>query len=108
MDKNQRRTLAQLADEALGSGARGISLGLIYHPALFSDQRELLTLAQVAAAHHKPLVVHMRSESDEILEALQEPLQGIVGAVKEALEQTPPALGADVAERGAKGATWLM
>src|SRR6202453_3751087 len=38
--------------------------------------------------------------SNEILEALQEPLQGIVGAVKQALEQTPPELGADVAERG--------
>ena len=38
--------------------------------------------------------------SNEILEALQEPLQGIVGAVKGALEQTPPELGADVAERG--------
>jgi rod shape-determining protein MreB len=38
--------------------------------------------------------------SNEILEALQEPLQGIVGAVKVALEQTPPELGADVAERG--------
>jgi rod shape-determining protein MreB len=38
--------------------------------------------------------------SNEILEALQEPLAGIVGAVKVALEQTPPELGADVAERG--------
>jgi rod shape-determining protein MreB len=38
--------------------------------------------------------------SNEILEALQEPLQGIVGAVKQALEQTPPELGADVADRG--------
>ncbi len=38
--------------------------------------------------------------SNEILEALQEPLQVIVGAVKAALEQTPPELGADVAERG--------
>ncbi|HRP87219.1 MAG TPA: rod shape-determining protein [Gammaproteobacteria bacterium] len=38
--------------------------------------------------------------SNEILEALQEPLQGIVGAVKAALEQTPPELGADVADRG--------
>ena len=38
--------------------------------------------------------------SNEILEALQEPLQGIVGAVKGALEQTPPELGADVADRG--------
>jgi rod shape-determining protein MreB len=38
--------------------------------------------------------------SNEILEALQEPLAGIVGAVKVALEQTPPELGSDVAERG--------
>ena len=38
--------------------------------------------------------------SNEILEALQEPLSGIVSAVKNALEQTPPELGADVAERG--------
>ncbi len=38
--------------------------------------------------------------SNEILEALQEPLAGIVDAVKIALEQTPPELGSDVAERG--------
>ena len=38
--------------------------------------------------------------SNEILEALQEPLHGIISAVRTALEQTPPELGADVAERG--------
>jgi rod shape-determining protein MreB len=38
--------------------------------------------------------------SNEILEALQEPLYGIVSAVRSALEQTPPELGADVSERG--------
>jgi rod shape-determining protein MreB len=38
--------------------------------------------------------------SNEVLEALQEPLSGIVDATKKALEQTPPELGADVAERG--------
>ena len=38
--------------------------------------------------------------SNEILEALQDPLSGIVSAVKTALEQTPPELGSDVAERG--------
>ncbi len=38
--------------------------------------------------------------SNEILEAVQEPLAGIVGAVKSALEQTPPELASDVAERG--------
>jgi rod shape-determining protein MreB len=38
--------------------------------------------------------------SNEILEALTEPLNQIVGAVKSALEQTPPELGADIAENG--------
>ena len=38
--------------------------------------------------------------SNEILEALQEPLSGITGAVKKALESTPPELAADIAERG--------
>ncbi|MCW8125195.1 rod shape-determining protein [Microbulbifer halophilus] len=38
--------------------------------------------------------------SDEILEALQEPLTGIVQAVKSALEQSPPELASDIAERG--------
>lgn len=38
--------------------------------------------------------------SNEILEALQEPITGIVGAVRTALEQTPPELSSDVAELG--------
>src|SRR6266508_3958528 len=38
--------------------------------------------------------------SNEILEALTEPLNQIVGAIKGALEQTPPELGADIAEKG--------
>ncbi len=38
--------------------------------------------------------------SNEILEALTEPLNAIVSAVKQALEQTPPELGADIADKG--------
>lgn len=38
--------------------------------------------------------------SNEVLEALQEPLSGIVGAVKAALEQSPPELAADIATQG--------
>jgi rod shape-determining protein MreB len=38
--------------------------------------------------------------SNEVLEALTEPLNAIIGAVKSALEQTPPELGADIAEKG--------
>ncbi|PCH55038.1 MAG: rod shape-determining protein [Legionellales bacterium] len=38
--------------------------------------------------------------SNEILEAMQEPLTGIVSAVRQALEQAPPELSADIGERG--------
>ena len=38
--------------------------------------------------------------SNEILEALTDPLNSIVSAVKSALERTPPELGADIAEHG--------
>jgi rod shape-determining protein MreB len=38
--------------------------------------------------------------SNEILEALTDPLNQIVSAVKTALEHTPPELGADIADSG--------
>ena len=38
--------------------------------------------------------------SNEILDALQEPLQQIANTLKSALEQTPPELGSDIAEKG--------
>lgn len=38
--------------------------------------------------------------SNEILEALQEPLASIVAAVRAALEQAPPELASDIAEKG--------
>jgi rod shape-determining protein MreB len=38
--------------------------------------------------------------SNEILEALTDPLNSIVSAVKTALELTPPELGADIADKG--------
>lgn len=38
--------------------------------------------------------------SNEILESLQEPLQSIANSLRSALEQTPPELGSDIAERG--------
>ncbi|MGC3872021.1 rod shape-determining protein [Halomonas sp. GXIMD04776] len=38
--------------------------------------------------------------SHEILDALQDPLASIVSAIKSALEQSPPELASDIAERG--------
>ncbi|NVJ58873.1 MAG: rod shape-determining protein [Gammaproteobacteria bacterium] len=38
--------------------------------------------------------------SNEVLEALQDPLAGIIRAVRSVLEQSPPELAADISERG--------
>lgn len=42
----------------------------------------------------------LRITSDEIRDSLEEPLASIVGALKAALEQTPPELAADIVDRG--------
>ena len=39
-------------------------------------------------------------KSDEVLEALQEPVNAVVEAVKVALERTPPELAADIVDKG--------
>ena len=51
----------------------GLSTGLIYNPAVYSDQRELTALVR-AFNEVKPgaLFPHVRSESDQILESIDE------------------------------------
>jgi N-acyl-D-amino-acid deacylase len=61
-----------LLREALAQGACGLSTGLIYPPCCYADTEELIALGRVLAEARRPLVVHMRSESDRILEALDE------------------------------------
>ena len=43
---------------------------------------------------------HVEVTSNDIVEAIQEPLRLIVGAVRDVLEETPPELVADIFERG--------
>ena len=58
--------------QALAEGACGMSTGLIYPPCCYAETAELVALGRVLAETHRPLVVHMRSESDRIREAVQE------------------------------------
>lgn len=48
----------------------------------------------------KGIPVSFEITNAEVMEALQEPLGMVVGAVRTALEQTPPELAADIAENG--------
>jgi len=45
-----------------------------------------------------PRTIQVRS--NEITEAISEPLDSIIGAVRSVLEQTPPELAADIVDRG--------
>ncbi|QFT87710.1 N-acyl-D-glutamate deacylase [Bacillus sp. THAF10] len=57
---------------SLEEGAVGLSTGLIYPPCCFAEMEELEALCQVIAEYGVPLVIHQRSEGDEILESMQE------------------------------------
>lgn len=58
--------------EALEGGAFGISLGLAYPTGMFSTTEELVALAKIVKIYEGILSVHMRSEDEEIFEALEE------------------------------------
>ncbi|MEC1524514.1 D-aminoacylase [Neobacillus niacini] len=57
---------------SLEEGAVGLSTGLIYPPCCFAEMKELEALCKVIAEYGVPLVIHQRSEGDEILESMQE------------------------------------
>lgn len=69
----------------------------------------------IGAAHPKPqeeymeikgrdlltgLPKNVKISSSEVVEAIREPVTAIVDAIKEALEETPPELAADIMEKG--------
>jgi len=66
--EEMKKVLRQSLDE----GAVGLSTGLIYPPCSFADMRELEALCTVIAEYGAPLVIHQRSEGDEILESMDE------------------------------------
>lgn len=64
--------MERLLAEELEQGAVGLSLGLSYPPGVFAELPELAALARVAAGYGRPVAAHMRSESDGLVEAVQE------------------------------------
>jgi N-acyl-D-amino-acid deacylase len=64
--------LLALLEVAIAEGACGMSTGLIYPPCCYADTDELIALGRVLARSRRPLVVHMRSESDRVLESVDE------------------------------------
>jgi N-acyl-D-amino-acid deacylase len=53
-------------------GALGLGSSLIYAPAFYADTDELVALARVAAEYGGRYISHLRSESNQLLEAVDE------------------------------------
>lgn len=64
--------MKSLLQKAMDEGALGLSTGLIYEPGVFSQADEIIELAKVIAPMGGIYATHMRSESDEIEQALEE------------------------------------
>jgi N-acyl-D-aspartate/D-glutamate deacylase len=64
-----------MVDQAMRDGALGLSSALIYPPGSFAKTAELVALARVAARHGGIYVTHVRGESFNLFDALDEALQ---------------------------------
>jgi len=52
--------MVTIANDWYDQGAIGVSVGLDYLPGAWSDERELVALAQVAGQHNTPITAHLR------------------------------------------------
>lgn len=79
-DEHAMSEMKRLLLEAIEQGAKGISTGLIYPPGVYSTTEELIELCSVFTRHsmlntqHSTHIYasHMRSEGDELIEAIEE------------------------------------
>jgi N-acyl-D-amino-acid deacylase len=76
----EKGKVTRLLLDAMRSGARGLSSGLIYPPGVFTETSEIIELAGAAALHGGIYTTHMRSEDDALLEAVDEVLAVSAGA----------------------------
>jgi len=67
--------MQQLIRQAMREGALGLSTGLIYPPCCFADTAELIELCRAVAESDGIFVVHMRSESDYLEDAVAEMIE---------------------------------
>ncbi len=64
--------MKSLVRDAMKDGAMGVGSSLIYAPADYASTEELIELCKVASEFHGMYITHMRSESDNIYQGLNE------------------------------------
>ena len=74
LTSDELSVMQQMLDRELQSGALGLSLGLLYVPGCFSSFEEITALLQVVARHNKICTVHLKSEGNDLENALTDTL----------------------------------
>ncbi len=67
--------MEKLAEEAMKSGAVGLSTGLIYIPGTFSKTEEIIGLARQSAKWGGLYASHIRDEGDSVIQAIDEAIR---------------------------------
>lgn len=73
-DAEQLARMQDLVREAMREGALGVGSSLIYPPAFYAKTDELIALSEAAAEFGGGYITHMRSEANQLLEAIDETL----------------------------------
>ena len=71
----QLETMRQLVRKEMEAGALGVTTALIYPPATFAKTDELIEMCKVAAKYNGKYIAHIRSEADQLTEAVQETIR---------------------------------
>src|SRR5215813_3300066 len=71
----QMDQMRELVRKEMEAGALGIGTSLIYPPAFYAKTEELIELCKVAAKYQGKYISHMRSEGNQLFEALDELLR---------------------------------
>lgn len=71
----QLQQMRDLVEKEMRAGALGIGSSLIYAPAFYAKTEELIELCKVAAKYRGKYISHMRSEGNQLIEAVEELLR---------------------------------
>lgn len=72
---DQLEKMRGLVRREMEAGALGVTTALIYPPAFFARTEELIELCKVAAKYKGKYSVHMRSEGNRLIEAIEETIR---------------------------------
>ncbi len=74
-EENEMEEMRKLVDEAMASGAFGLSSGLIYPPGVYCKKGELIELAKVVSKYDGIYASHIRGEGKTLVDALLEAIK---------------------------------